>query len=59
MLCKLGFHRWKYKRKGCGDPMFDLLFWTTTRYCERCERIERADVIASPWIPIIFKKVNV
>jgi hypothetical protein len=54
--CKLGFHKWNYKNKRCGDPILDLMFWTSTRYCERCERIEEALIIIGSFLPPLYEK---
>ncbi len=54
ILCKLGFHEWIYKSFLCKET------WTehVTRYCERCERLEKGSkLIASIMDRIVFKKI--
>lgn len=58
ILCRLGFHRWKYKRKITGDVMIDLYSYNMTRYCERCERIEKTESIISAWLPPNWKIIK-
>jgi len=58
LLCKLGLHRWKYKTTPSGFLELDLLFADMTRYCERCERIEKGTVIFMSPFPPAWKKIE-
>ncbi len=46
IFCKLGWHKWKYKKNVWTNEtllkVFDDYVVSITRYCERCERIEKA-----------------
>jgi len=63
ILCKIKLHRWKYK------TYYNMMFSDmqhVTRYCERCEKIEKAllylpiSAICPPiWESIIPKKKEV
>lgn len=55
LLCKIGLHRWKYKTLS----WFPFLSYQITRYCERCERIERDDCfIQGSIFPPVYKKIT-
>jgi len=54
ILCKLGFHRWNYKAKVSVRGISQEV----TRYCERCERIEKGiNIIGLVFQPHIFTEV--
>jgi len=59
LLCRLGLHRWKYRTTV--NPITYLMFGIkdSTRYCERCERIEKAVIIEQSPFPPTWDKVGV
>jgi len=52
LFCRFGRHMWSYRRtisRMAGLP-FGCVLMTTTRYCERCERIEESvDLPEAPY----------
>jgi len=51
ILCKLKLHKWQYRAK----TSYPFLIQDVTRYCERCEKIERASWIPNPILSPKFK----
>jgi len=43
IFCKHGWHKWKYRNRTYMSTLTGYTFIQSTRYCERCEKIERAE----------------
>ena len=54
LLCKLKLHKWKYK------VLTNWIYSSQdiTRYCERCERIEKSHHLIQSIFPPVYEKVG-
>ena len=54
ILCRLRLHRWAYRARWSVFPITK----NVTRYCERCERIERGIILIGSIFPPTFEEVH-